>query len=217
MSNDDSWLPFDVGLELPHQEIAFDRRTDTMLLDWIERVTSGWPEASSDLGRTLSDNPGRISRAYRSLLAGYGVKPHDILKITMDTPHDGHHGLVSSDKIPFLSFCAHHFLPFFGQVDIVYEPGEYIVGIGKMPRLVNCRAKRFQLQELLVKQLAEDMMEHARAKGVYVRSAAHHMCVCYRGPDFATVKNVTTYSLGSLEHPEREPEILAAMQAAAGD
>jgi GTP cyclohydrolase I len=217
MSNDDSWLPFDVGLELPHQEIAFDQRTDTMLLDWIERVTSGWPEASSDLGKTLSDNPGRISRAYRSLLAGYGVKPHDILKITMDTPHDGHHGLVSSDKIPFLSFCAHHFLPFFGQVDIVYEPGEYIVGIGKMPRLVNCRAKRFQLQELLVKQLAEDMMEHARAKGVYVRSAAHHMCVCYRGPDFATVKNVTTYSLGSLEHPEREPEILAAMQAAAGD
>jgi GTP cyclohydrolase I len=217
MSNDENWLPFDVGLELPHHEIAFDQRTDTMLLDWIEQVTAGWPEASSDLSKTLRDNPGRISRAYRSLLAGYGVRPHDVLKITMDTPHDGHHGLVSSDKIPFLSFCAHHFLPFFGQVDIVYEPGEYIVGIGKMPRLVNCRAKRFQLQELLVKQLAEDMMEHARAKGVYIRSAAHHMCVCYRGPDFATVKNVTTYSLGSLEHPEREPEILAAMQAAAGD
>jgi GTP cyclohydrolase I len=68
-----------------------------------------------------------------------------------------------------------------------------------------------------VKQLADDMMEHARAKGVYIRSAAHHMCVCYRGPDFATVKNVTTYALGSLEHHEREPEILAAMQASAGD
>jgi GTP cyclohydrolase I len=215
MNNDDDFLPFGVGLELQHPEIAFDQHTDAMLLDWIERVTEGWPEAARDLGNTLVDNPGRISRAYRSLLAGYSVKPHDVLKITMETPHEGHHGLVSSDKIPFLSFCAHHFLPFFGQVDIVYEPGEYIIGIGKMPRLVNCRAKRFQLQELLVKQLAEDMMMHARAKGVYVRSAAHHMCVCYRGPDFATVKNVTTYALGSLEHHEREPEILAAMQAAA--
>jgi GTP cyclohydrolase IA len=217
MNNDDDFLPFGVGLDLQHPEIAFDQHSDAKLLDWIELVTGGWPEAARDLGNTLVDNPGRISRAYRSLLAGYSVKPHDVLKITMETPHDGHHGLVSSDKIPFLSFCAHHFLPFFGQVDIVYEPGEYIIGIGKMPRLVNCRAKRFQLQELLVKQLAEDMMEHARAKGVYVRSAAHHMCVCYRGPDFATVKNVTTYALGSLEHRERESEILAAMQASAGD
>ena len=215
MSNDDDFLPFGVGLELQHPEIAFDQHSDAKLLDWIELVTDGWPEAARDLGNTLVDNPGRISRAYRSLLAGYSIKPHDVLKITMETPHDGHHGLVCSDKIPFLSFCAHHFLPFFGQVDIVYEPGEYIIGIGKMPRLVNCRAKRFQLQELLVKQLADDMMEHARAKGVYIRSAAHHMCVCYRGPDFATVKNVTTYALGSLEHHEREPEILAAMQAAA--
>jgi GTP cyclohydrolase I len=217
MNNDEDFLPFGVGLELQHAEVAFDQHSDAKLLDWIELVTDGWPEAAHDLGNTLVDNPGRISRAYRSLLAGYSIKPHDVLKITMETPHDGHHGLVCSDKIPFLSFCAHHFLPFFGQVDIVYEPGEYIIGIGKMPRLVNCRAKRFQLQELLVKQLAEDMMEHARAKGVYIRSAAHHMCVCYRGPDFATVKNVTTYALGSLEHHEREPEILAAMQASAGD
>jgi GTP cyclohydrolase IA len=217
MTNNDDLLPMDLGLELPHPDVIFDQHSDTKLLDWIEVVTQDWPEAAHDLGSTLVDNPGRISRAYRALLAGYSTKPHDILKITMETPHDGHHGLVSSDKIPFLSFCAHHFLPFFGQVDIVYEPGEYIIGIGKMPRLVNCRAKRFQLQELLVKQIAQDMMEHAKAKGVYVRSAAHHMCVCYRGPDFATVKNVTTYSLGSLEQPQREPEILAAMQAAAGD
>jgi GTP cyclohydrolase I len=70
---------------------------------------------------------------------------------------------------------------------------------------------------LLVKQLAQDMMEHARAKGVYVRAAAHHMCVCYRGPDFASVKNVTTYSLGSLEGPEREAEIMAAIEASTGE
>ena len=57
--------------------------------NWIELVTDGWPEAARDLGNTLVDNPGRISRAYRSLLAGYSIKPHDVLKITMETPHDG--------------------------------------------------------------------------------------------------------------------------------
>jgi GTP cyclohydrolase I len=216
-TNDDNMLPFAAAPALEHAEIEFDQHSDRRLLAWVEIVTSGWPEAAQQLRSTLADNPGRISRAYRSLLSGYSVEPHDVLKITIETPHDGHHGLVSSDKIPFLSFCAHHFLPFFGMVDIVYEPGDYIIGIGKMPRLVNCRAKRFQLQELLVKQLAQDMMEHARAKGVYVRAAAHHMCVCYRGPDFASVKNVTTYSLGSLEHPERETEIMTAIEASAGE
>ncbi|HLW52370.1 MAG TPA: GTP cyclohydrolase I [Candidatus Angelobacter sp.] len=217
MANDENYLPFMAGMDLAHPEMSFDQHTDSKLLEWIETVTEDWPEAAGDLRNTLGDNPGRISRAYRSLLAGYSMHPREILKITIETPHDGHHGLVSSDKIPFLAFCAHHFLPFFGQVDIVYEPGTYIIGIGKMPRLVNCRAKRFQLQELLVKQIAEDMMQHAQAKGVYVRSAAHHMCVCYRGPDFATVKNVTTYALGTLEQPGRETEIVAAMSAAAGD
>ena len=217
MKYEEDLLPFGMGFDLAHPELEFDEHTDGKLLEWIETVTAGWPEASHDLASTLTDNPGRISRAFRSLLAGYSAKPEEVLKITMETPRDGHHGLVSSDKIPFLSFCAHHFLPFFGWVDIVYEPGAYIIGIGKMPRLVNCRAKRFQLQELLVKQIAEDMMQHAKARGVYVRSAAHHMCVCYRGPDFASVKNVTTYALGTLERPEREPEIMCAMQAAAGE
>ena len=216
-TNNDNMLPFAAAPALDDAKIELDQHSDRRLLDWVEIVTSGWPEAAREFGSTLADNPGRISRAYRSLLSGYSLKPHDVLKITIETPHDGHHGLVSSDKIPFLSFCAHHFLPFFGMVDIVYEPGDYIIGIGKMPRLVNCRAKRFQLQELLVKQLAQDMMEHARAKGVYVRAAAHHMCVCYRGPDFASVKNVTTYSLGSLEGPEREAEIMAAIEASTGE
>lgn len=217
MKYDEEMLPFDVGFDISHPETAFDQHTDAKLLEWIQTVTTGWPQAGQELAATLSDNPGRISRAFRSMLAGYSTHPEEVLKITMETPLDGHHGLVSSDRVPFLSFCAHHFLPFFGWVDVVYEPGAYIIGIGKMPRLVSCRAKRFQLQELLVKQLAEDMMEHAKAKGVYIRAAAHHMCVCYRGPDFATVKNVTTYSLGSLGHPEREPEIMAALQAAQGE
>src|SRR5260370_17495347 len=136
MKYDEDLLPFAMGPDLAHPELAFNQETDAKLLAWVETVPSGWPEAAHDLASTLTDNPGRISRAFRGLLSGYSVRPEEVLKITMETPHDGHHGLVSSDKVPFLSFCAHHFLPFFGLVDIVYEPGEYIIGIGKIPRLV---------------------------------------------------------------------------------
>jgi GTP cyclohydrolase IA len=187
--------------------------TDGALADWIDSILPDAPEAGRELGRTLNDNPGRISRAYRSLLSGYLTDPKTILKITVEVPGRDHAGLVSTARIPFLSFCAHHFLPFFGTVDIVYEPGPYIIGIGKMPRLVECRARRFQLQEFLVRQIAEDMSEFAEAKGVYVRSTARHCCVCFRGPEDFTAVNTTTYSLGTLAVSTRMPEIISVLNA----
>jgi GTP cyclohydrolase I len=131
----------------------------------------------------------------------------------LEIPARDFNGLVTSTNIPFMSFCAHHFLPFFGTVDIVYEPGSYIIGIGKMPRLVECRTKRFQLQESLVKSLCEDMMEFAKAKGVYIRSTARHLCVCYRGPEVHTTVNTTTYSMGSLTESVRMQEVSGALHS----
>lgn len=198
-------------IELSELEPKLDTATDTKLLEWIKVILPDQPGAVADFAATLDDNPGRISRAYRSLLSGYSTNPQELLKITVEVPDSGHHGLVVTKRIPFLSLCAHHFLPFFGQVDIVYEPGRYIIGIGKMPRLVDCRAKRFQLQELLVRQIAEDMANHADARGVYVRSTARHACVCYRGPEHPTTYNITTYATGSLRATERMAEVQTAL------
>ncbi len=181
---------------------------DYTLLEWIQTILPENPGASEDLLHTLDDNPGRISRAYRSILSGYMTQPEDIVKVTLELPSQNYQGLVSSRHIPFLSLCAHHFLPFFGTIDIVYEPGPFIIGIGKMPRLVECRAKRFQLQELLVQQICEDMMTFAEAKGVYVRSSAQHTCVCYRGPTVYPTRNQTSYALGSLREPSRLQELV---------
>ena len=160
-----------------------DRMMDKRLLDWLDGVFADCPQVSAALSSTLQDNPGRISRAYRSLFDGYSMDPAKIVKVALEVPKSDYVGLVSSTRIPFLSFCAHHFLPFIGTVDVVYEPGSSIIGIGKMSRLVDCRAKRFQLQEILVKELCEDMMSFAKAKGAYIRSSARHLCVCYRGPE----------------------------------
>lgn len=192
-------------------EPGFDAETDSKLLEWIGAILRDQPVALAEFSATLDENPGRISRAYWNLLSGYSMDPHDILKVTIDVPDSNHNGLVASKRIPFLSFCAHHFLPFFGCVDIVYEPGPFIIGIGKMPRLVDCRAKRFQLQEILVKQVAQDMSEHAKVKGVYVRSTARHTCVCYRGPEHSTTVNTTTYAMGSLDATGRMMELHAIL------
>ncbi len=184
---------------------------DDKLLEWIQDIFPDCATVSEELDKTLQENPGRISRAYRSLLDGYLTQPETIIKVVLELPNRDHFGLVSSVQIPFLSFCAHHFLPFFGTMDIVYEPGDYIIGIGKVPRLVECRAKRFQLQETLVKYLCEDLMNLAKAKGVYVRSTARHMCVCYRGPEKYLTYNQTTYAMGTLVGPSRLQEILAVL------
>jgi len=171
---------------------------DDLLVDWLGQAFPDCKKPQQDLKSTLRDNPGRITRAYQELLGGYLKSPEGIMKVILEIPEYTYTGLVSSIGIPFCSFCAHHFLPFHGTIDIVYQPGEYIVGIGKMPRLVECRARRFQLQELLVKEICEDMMHLARADGAYVRSVASHMCVCHRGPSAHTVKNTTSYAMGTL-------------------
>ena len=185
---------------------------ETKLVEWLREIFPDCDSPSEELAKTLSDNPGRISRAYRALLEGYLTQPKELIKVALEVPNRDHYGLVSSTQIPFLSFCVHHFLPFYGHVDIVYEPGLYIIGIGKMPRLVECHARRFQLQETLVRHLAEDMMNHASAKGVYVKSTAHHLCVCYRGPEMPSIVSHATYALGSLSEAARLQEAISLLR-----
>lgn len=206
----------DVSLEETMDEITCDEKFETVdykVLEWIKSVFPDCKAAQNDLEETLTNNPGRISRAYRSLLGGYLTHPKDVIKVTLDISEQEYTGLVTSVQIPFLSFCAHHFLPYFGTIDIVYEPGPYIIGIGKMPRLVECRARRFELQETLVKHLCEDLMTYAQAKGAYVRSIARHTCVCYRGPKMYGAANQTMYAMGTLTSSTRMQEVLMLLNS----
>jgi GTP cyclohydrolase I len=106
--------------------------------------------------------------------------------------------VVEVKDISFHSLCAHHFLPFFGHVDIRYVPGDRILGLGKLPRLVDAYARRFQIQEDLVRDVAHEMMASGHARGVAVRSRAQHLCMCSRGPSNPSAITHTEFSLGSL-------------------
>lgn len=137
----------------------------------------------------------RIIRAYKELLSGYQADTSKILKTTCRVEGE-HPGVVRIHDINYFSLCAHHFLPFFGKIDIAYVPGDRILGLGKFPRLVTAFARRFQIQEYLVRDVADEIMNSGGARAVKVISTGRHMCMCSRGPSDQTVITDTSYVAG---------------------
>lgn len=173
------------------------------LVEWIAQTLGKQSPGARALMVAAKESPGRISRAFREILSGYDQDPSRILKVTMPLPRMDYSGVVTAEDVPFLSVCAHHFLPFHGTVSVTYEPGSAILGIGKLPRLVICRARRFQLQETLVREVCEDLMLHGGAKGARVTCVAKHLCVCFRGVTQGETMTRVTYATGSLRESNR--------------
>ena len=166
------------------------------LVEWIAKAVTDDPRALRWFGEAGSDE--RIAKAFKELLVGYEIEPSTILKTTRMLEPDEGPGLVEVKDIVFHSICAHHFLPFFGEVDLCYEPGDRILGLGKLPRLVDAYARTFQIQEDLVRDVAREMMESGHARGVRVRSRARHLCMCSRGPAKESAITHVEFSLGTL-------------------
>ena len=166
------------------------------LVEWLAKSVTDDPRALRWFAENGSDE--RIARAYRELLSGYEIEPSSILKTTRMLRPGERPGLVEVKSIAFHSLCAHHFLPFFGHVDVSYEPGDRILGLGKLPRVVDAYARRFQIQEDLVREVAEEMMSSGHARGVRVRSQAQHLCMCGRGPSSQSAVTHTEFALGTL-------------------
>jgi GTP cyclohydrolase I len=167
------------------------------LVDWLSKSVISDPRALAALAAPESEQ--RIARAYKELLAGYAIDPSTILKTTRMLVPDEAPGQVWIGSISFYSLCAHHFLPFFGKVEITYVPGDRILGLGKFPRLVQAYAKRFTIQEDLVRDVAREIMASGRARGVRVSSTARHLCMCSRGPSDDTVETRTEIAFGVIE------------------
>lgn len=140
----------------------------------------------------------RIRKSYNVLFSGYALKADDILN---DVVHvKDYNGIVEMKNIQYYSMCEHHFAPFFGSCDIYYHPNEIITGLGKLVRLVkDIHGRRLQIQELMTKDICNDVMRVLKAKGCFVRTRAKHMCICSRGPQDDLSETVCTYSEGSLK------------------
>ena len=170
------------------------------IADWVEQITGDRAPLQD-----LREWEHRIVAAYSELLDGYRA---DIPAILNDIARvRDHPGLVLEQGINFTSVCYHHFLPFFGTMDVAYEPGEVITGLGRIVELVQALAHRLQIQEFLVRDVAQTISERIRPKGVFVRARAVHLCVHSRGPSDRSMETVCTYALGSFGPIERQAQL----------
>lgn len=138
----------------------------------------------------LRDTPGRVVRALREMTAGMAEDPAEILATTFDG--DGHESMVVLRQIEFTSLCEHHLLPFSGTADVGYIAQGRVVGISKLARLVECYARRPQLQERMTDQIADALQKYLQPKGVGVVVRAHHSCMGCRGVRKPSAEMVTS-------------------------
>jgi GTP cyclohydrolase I len=127
----------------------------------------------------LKDTDERVARMYLEMFHGLaeGAEP----RVTVFPNEERYTAMVMEKDIPFYSLCVHHFVPFYGHAHIAYIPNERIVGLSKMPRVVEFYARRPQLQERLTEQIAAFMAEKLAPQGVMVVVEARHLCVEMRG------------------------------------
>ncbi|HSP16530.1 MAG TPA: GTP cyclohydrolase I FolE [Thermoanaerobaculia bacterium] len=144
----------------------------------------------------LLDTPGRVVRAWREMTAGYREDPSEILGTTFEEDCDE---MVVLTGVSFYSTCEHHLLPFYGTASIGYLPGK-VVGISKIARVVNCFARRLQIQERLTREVADAIETHLDAKGVAVVIRAHHLCMGCRGVKQPGTDMITSAMRGVLRN-----------------
>ena len=128
----------------------------------------------------LIDTPKRVVNAFQEIFAGYSQDPREILSTTFGE-NGNYDEMVVMGPIPFHSTCEHHMLPFAGYAHIAYLPRNRVVGISKLARLVDCFARRLQIQEKMTTQIADTLYEVLEPLGCGVVVKATHMCMTCRG------------------------------------
>jgi|SRR5215471_14629505 len=167
-----------------------------------ELVESLLAELGEDPSRQgLQATPDRVARAIRELTNGYGVKPEEVIADAIfDQDYDE---MVVVKDIPFYSLCEHHMLPFFGKVHVGYLPKGKIIGLSKIPRLVEVFSHRLQIQEQLTREIAEAIDTNLAPKGVAVVIEARHLCMEMRGVETPGGHMLTSSMLGTFRRDAR--------------
>ena len=149
-------------------------------VDLEELIRSLLLELGEDPEREgLVKTPKRVADAYRFLTSGYSKNAQDVLNgAVFDEPYDE---MVIVKEIDFYSLCEHHMLPFWGRAHIAYIPDGKIIGLSKLPRIVEVFARRLQVQERLTQQVADCVENALQPKGVGVVIEAFHLCIAMRG------------------------------------
>ncbi len=152
----------------------------------------------------LVKTPGRVADSLRALTCGYGQKLEDVVGGAVFS--EKHESMVLVRDIEVYSLCEHHMLPFFGKAHIAYYPNGRILGLSKIPRIVDLFARRLQLQERLTDQIADALMEVLEPQGVGVVIEARHLCMMMRGVEKQNSMTITSAVRGTFRSDARTRE-----------
>ncbi|MGV9366167.1 GTP cyclohydrolase I FolE [Amycolatopsis sp. NPDC003731] len=196
--------PVSAPTPLRHLGVVHDR--DAVDLHAAERAVADLLRAlgKDPSSEHLGDTPRRVANAYAEML-----QPRDF-QLTTFPNDEGYDELVLAKSIPVQSLCEHHLLPFRGFAHVGYLPGERILGLSKLARVVEMFARDLQVQERLTKQVADWLQEHLAPKGVGVVIEAEHLCMSLRGVRASGALTVTSSLHGLLrEEPKTRQEFFA--------
>ncbi len=162
----------------------------------------------------LKNTPARVGRAYGELLAGYRTDPLDLINNALfDVEYDD---MVLVRDIEFFSLCEHHMLPFIGRAHVAYIPRGKVIGLSKIPRIVDLFSRRLQVQERLTRQVADFLSNALNPIGVGVVIEALHMCSMMRGVKKHDARMTTSTMLGSFRtNPATRQEFLDSISRGA--
>jgi len=182
-----------------------------------DKISTAYTEILSDLGEDaqregLLKTPERVAKSLQFLTHGYDINPADILKSALF--HEEYSEMVLVKDIEVYSLCEHHMLPFFGKAHVAYIPDGTIVGLSKIPRVVDAFARRLQVQERLTIEIRDCIQETLKPKGVAVVLECCHMCMQMRGVQ--KQNSVTTSSAFTglfLQNDATRKEFISLVQA----
>ncbi|MFB9053796.1 GTP cyclohydrolase I FolE [Formosa undariae] len=185
-------------------------------LETTDRIKTQYENIIQDIGEDtsregLQKTPERASKAMQFLTQGYDLDAAEILKSAMFK--ESYNEMVIVKNIELYSLCEHHMLPFFGKAHIAYIPNGHIVGLSKLPRIVDVFARRLQVQERLTKQILDCINDTLKPQGVAVVIEASHMCMMMRGVQKQNSVTTTSGFRGQFEKIETRNEFLKLISA----
>ncbi|MEZ4928717.1 MAG: GTP cyclohydrolase I FolE [Chitinophagales bacterium] len=177
----------------------------------VKKVADNYKEIIENVGEDVAregliKTPERASKAMHYLTHGYDMNPQDILRKALF--HEDHNEMVIVKDIELYSLCEHHMLPFFGKAHIAYIPNGKIVGLSKLPRLVDVFARRLQVQERLTVQIKEVIDEVLEPHGTAVVIEAQHLCMMMRGVQKQNSSTTTSSFSGEFVKQKTRMEFL---------
>ena len=163
----------------------------------------------------LDRTPARVAKAMKFLTQGYNTSAEEV--VGEGVFKEAHDNMIMVRDIELYSLCEHHMLPFFGKAHVAYIPNGKIVGLSKIPRIVDVYARRLQVQERLTEQIAEGLCRVLKPSGVGVVVEAYHLCMMMRGVEKQNSKTITSALRGAFrEDPKTRDEFLRLAHSSNG-